>query len=90
LAFGKEVAVKVAGYDRYDRTIVEITLPDGKNLNHELGRAGFAWWYRKYAPEDRVLEKLGDEARNVKRGFWADPNPIPPWEIRKMKNRGAS
>ena len=45
LAFGKEVAVKVVEYDRYDRTLGEVTLPDGKDLNRELVRAGYAWWY---------------------------------------------
>lgn len=43
LAFAKEVAIKVPGYDRYDRTIGDVTLPDGKNLNRELVKAGYAW-----------------------------------------------
>jgi micrococcal nuclease len=85
LAFGKEVAVKVAGYDRYDRTLGEITLSDGKSLNRELVRAGYAWWYRRYAPTDKVLEKLENEAREAKRGLWADPNPVPPWGWRKNR-----
>lgn len=27
-----------------------------------------------------VLEALEKEAREAKKGFWVDPQPIPPWE----------
>jgi len=47
-------------------------LPDGMNLNQELVRQGVCWWYRKYAPLDAELEK---EAREAKKGLWADPQP---------------
>ena len=63
----------------------EVLLPDGRNLNHELVRAGFAWWYRKYAPEDETLKQLEQEARAAKRGLWVDAKPIPPWQWRTGK-----
>jgi endonuclease YncB( thermonuclease family) len=47
LAFGQTVTVRVRDIDRYKRTVAEITLPDGRNLNQELVRAGLAWWYRQ-------------------------------------------
>jgi micrococcal nuclease len=79
LAFGKEVVtVKVRDKDRYGRTVADVILPDGKSLNHELVRAGYAWWFRKYAPHDRELEQLEKEAREAKRGLWSDPHAIPP------------
>lgn len=59
-------------------------LPDGKVLNQELVREGMCWWYRKYAPHDKELVWLEVEAREAKRGLWADPNPVPPWEWRKL------
>jgi len=31
-------------------------LPDGTNVNHELVKDGWCWWYRKYAPGDTVWE----------------------------------
>jgi endonuclease YncB( thermonuclease family) len=49
LAFGKEVSVQVKDVDRYGRTVGVVILPDGRNLNQELVRAGLAWWYRQYA-----------------------------------------
>jgi endonuclease YncB( thermonuclease family) len=85
LAFGKEGTVRNQTTDRYGRTVGVAILPDGKNLNWELVSAGLAWWYRKYAPDDRMLQKLEAEARDAKRGLWADKNPIPPWEWRRIQ-----
>jgi endonuclease YncB( thermonuclease family) len=85
LAFGNVVTVKVHDTDRYGRTVAEIILPDGRNLNQEIVRAGFGWWYQQYAKHDRVLPALEEEARVAKRGLWADPDPVAPWEWRKAK-----
>jgi len=43
----------------------------------------WCWWYRKYEPGDTVLEGLEREAREARKGLWADPHPVPPWEWRK-------
>jgi len=51
----------------------------------EVGRAGLAWRYRKYAPDIGTLAQLEAEARDAKRGLWSQPNPVPPWEWRKTK-----
>ena len=47
-AFGKTVAVNVLGVDRYGRTVADVILPDGTNLNHALVVVGLGWWYQKY------------------------------------------
>jgi endonuclease YncB( thermonuclease family) len=74
----------VRDIDRYKRTVAEIILPDGRNLNQELVRAGLAWWYQRYARRETVLRDLERDARAAKRGLWADPQgPVPPWEWRK-------
>ncbi len=83
LAFGKEVNVQVKGKDRYRRTIGDVILPDGRNLNREIVKAGFGWWFRRYASHDKELQKLEQEAREAKRGLWADPDTVPPWEWRR-------
>lgn len=80
LTFGKEVTLQTHGYDKYKRTLADVVLPDGMNLNQELVKQGWCWWYRKYAPLDAELEKLEREARESKKGLWADPQPVPPWE----------
>ena len=87
LVFGKHVRVEEHGRDRYKRTIGEVVLSDGRNVNHELVKAGMCWWYRKYAPNNEVLEQLEQEARDAKRGLWAEPDPVPPWEWRVARKR---
>jgi endonuclease YncB( thermonuclease family) len=82
LAFGKNVGIQVKDRDRYGRTVAVVVLPDGRSLNAELVRAGLAWHYRRYS-RNRELQRLEDEAREAKRGLWADPQPVPPWECRK-------
>ena len=82
LAFGKTVTVRPTGKDQYGRTLADIVLPDGKSLNQELVRLGYAWWFRKYS-KDETLGRLEAEARQAKRGLWADPKPVAPWEWRK-------
>jgi micrococcal nuclease len=42
-----------------------------------------AWWYRQYAPHDTTLAQLEAEARQAKRGLWADVDPVPPWAWRQ-------
>lgn len=85
LVFGKTVKVEARGKDRYGRYLGLVTLPDGKILNEELLRVGLAWWFRKYAPEERGFEKLEAEARKAKRGLWSEKHPVPPWEFRAKK-----
>jgi endonuclease YncB( thermonuclease family) len=78
LAFSKVVTVHVRDIDRYKRTVAEIILPDGRNLNQGLVRAGLAWRYRQFAKDDALLPALEQEARAAKRGLWADPSPVHP------------
>ncbi len=65
LTCGKAVTVKDLGQDRYGRTIADVLLPDGRVLNRELVQAGFAWWYRRYAPDDETLAQLEREASSA-------------------------
>ena len=86
LAFGKHVTVQPVDKDRYGRTVGEVVLPNGTNLSRELVRAGLAWWYRKYST-DPILAALELEAHGAQRGLWSDPNPIPPWELRRLSKK---
>src|SRR5262245_12420471 len=83
LVFGRDVILQTHGQDKYGRTLADVFLSDGTNVNHELVKAGWCWWYRKYAPVDKVLEELERKAREARKGLWADPQPVPPWEWRK-------
>ena len=81
LAFDRTVTVRTSGRDRYGRLLGEVVLPDGRSLNQELVRAGYAWWFRRYSRDGR-LARLEEEARAGRRGLWADQAPQAPWDYR--------
>ena len=83
LVFGKEVTFQTYGKDKYGRTLAEVLLSDGTNVNTVLVAGGWCWWYPKYARQNKELKRLESEARAAKRGLWADSYPVPPWEWRK-------
>ncbi len=85
--FGKTVTVNVMDVDRYGRTVGEVLLQDGRSLNREQVKAGFAWWYRRYAPDDGTLAQLEADAKAAKRGLWADAEPVQPWAWRRLNVR---
>ncbi len=87
LAFDRTVTVRAAGRDRNGRLLGEVVLPDGRSLNQELVRAGYAWWFRRYS-RDSTLARLEQEAREWRRGLWADEAPIPPWDFRVYGRTG--
>jgi len=70
------------------RTLGDVFLPDGTNVNHGLVKYGWCWWYRKYAPGDAELGRLEKDARDAKKGLWVDPAPIPPWIYWKTSQGG--
>ncbi len=82
MVFAQTVTINTKGMDRYGRTIAEVRLKDGQNLEHELLRNGLAWRYKRYS-KNKTLDALEKEARAAKLGLWSDRKPVPPWEWRK-------
>ncbi len=80
----KIVTVQVDTVDRYGRTVGEVFLPDGSNLNKQIVGAGYAWQYKRYS-KDPAYADLEEQARKTKLGLWQDKEPVPPWEWRKGK-----
>ena len=83
LVFGQQVVVHQKGLDRYKRTLGRVFV-GATDANLEVVRLGLAWRYDKYSNEAALL-RAQNEARDARRGLWAAPNPIPPWEWRKAK-----
>jgi hypothetical protein len=79
----KEFTLQTYGHDKYRRTLADVFLSDGTHVNHTLVKDGWCWWYRKFAPGNRELERLEKNAREAKKGLWAAPVQVPPWEWRK-------
>jgi endonuclease YncB( thermonuclease family) len=53
---------------------------------------GMAWWYRAHAQDQSATDRQRYareeyEAREGKRGLWADPSPTPPWEWRAHRRK---
>lgn len=83
--FKKSVRIKAKDTDRYGRT-VGLVFYDGKILNEELLRNGFAWHYAYYS-KDKKLQQLENQARAKKIGIWSQKKPIPPWEYRRNREK---
>jgi endonuclease YncB( thermonuclease family) len=54
-------------------------------VNQQLVKEGWCWWFRKFVPKDQALKQLEQEAKEAKKGLWADPNPVPPWLYRRLE-----
>jgi len=84
LCYGKTASINVVTTDRYGRSVCDVDCA-GINANEVMVQSGFAWVYRKYDKGHEHLYPLEEEARNARRGLWADPNPLAPWEWRRAK-----
>ena len=89
LCFGKRVKFKSTGKDHYGRYLGFTYLDDGTELCHEMIKAGLAWHYKKHNSDDD-LASLEIEAQNAKLKIWSNKDPIPPWEIRRLRRQGIS
>jgi len=89
LAFGREAIADCGKADRWGRLVCKVSV-DGRDVGLAQVERGLGWHYRKYereqAPADRIAyAKAEDEARRARRGLWADPSPVAPWEWRHPK-----
>ncbi len=89
LCFGKQVTLHVTGQDNHDRYLGFTYLVDGRELSHEMIKAGMAWHFTKYN-SDKDLAKLEIEARKDRRGLWKDEHPMSPWRNRSLHRQGIS
>ena len=81
LVFGKVVTILKTGEDDFGRTLAFVVV-DGVNTSEAMIRDGYAWHYEQYS-DDETLAAIETEARDAKRGLWAEAEPEPPWDFRK-------
>jgi len=79
--FNKGAVVYEEGHDRYRRMVARIEC-DGVDANAEQVRAGLAWVFDRYVT-DRTLYRVQADAKEARRGLWADSEPVAPWEWRQ-------
>jgi len=87
LCWERNATYEVQDIDRYGRTVA-VVYCDGVNANRAQVEAGMAWVYKKYN-KDRSLPELQERAQAKRRGLWADPEPVPPWEWRRNSRKPA-
>lgn len=84
---GEWVIVDPKGEDRWGRVIAEVFIdPQAQaSLQEALVREGVVWWYRRFAPEMAEWGFLQEDARRARQGLWSlSPDPLPPWEWRRI------
>jgi micrococcal nuclease len=100
LVFKRDVRVEEKGVDRYGRVLGIMYLPDHScvvgviscgplNVNMSMVSVGMAWAYRRYLRDQRLIA-VEAEARERRRGLWADTEPTPPWAWRTAQRAGAA
>jgi endonuclease YncB( thermonuclease family) len=80
---GGKVFVVEKDTDRYGRLVGTLYTPEGVNVNLEMVCNGSAWWYSRYAKNNRAMASCQDEAKEARLGLWADDDPMRPWEWRR-------
>ena len=80
---GRTVFVVERDTDRYGRLVGTLYTPEGVNVNLEMVCNGSAWWYSRYAKNNRAMASCQDEAKDAGLGLWTDDDPMPPWEWRR-------
>ena len=85
LVAGKDVVVEWKENDTYGRTLGKVR-QGPLDVNLQMIKDGMAWHYRRYS-KSAELSMAEAEAKAGKKGLWADPNPVPPWEFRKLKKK---
>ena len=88
MVLGKVVEVEVPFRDR-DGSTGALVRVDGVSLNEELVEGGLAWVNSQHCLNSicEYLHALEMNARDEKRGLWAEPNPVPPWEFQRQERK---
>ncbi len=72
--------------DRFGRTIAVIYIGD-ESVNLAMVQNGLAWHFKKYS-KDEEYANAEVVARESGIGLWADPEPMAPWEWRRIGRGG--
>lgn len=83
LCYRSDARLTVVDTDRYGRTVALVTCA-GVDVNRTQVERGLAWVYPKYN-SDPSLPAVQAESARQRRGLWADPNPVPPWDFRRPR-----
>lgn len=77
---GLNVEIIIKDKDKYQRNIANVLL-NGKDINKEMVRNGYAHAYTEYSSEYAIDEI---EAKKLKLGLWRDKHPMKPSDFRRI------
>jgi endonuclease YncB( thermonuclease family) len=86
LTLGKVATIEWHKRDRYGRLVGQV-LVNGEDVCLKQIQLGLAWHYKEYEREQSAGERVAysraeNTAKAARLGLWADPEPIPPWNLR--------
>ena len=72
---GRPITWQARGVDGYGRFVGNVDLADGRSVNAEIIRAGYARVNTDFPPDDpELFRRLEQEAREAQRGLWDEPS----------------
>lgn len=80
LLLNQTATVTMRDVDAYGRLVADLVV-DGTDIGVELVRSGAAWHFTAYSAS-QVLADAERQARQARRGLWAQPAPVAPWDYR--------
>lgn len=82
---GKTITAQCYERDQFGRDLCVLMLPDGRSANREQVAAGYAWAYTARRGDylrDKAMPELQRQAREARRGMWAQGALTEPWKWR--------
>lgn len=87
LCGGELATIEVTGRDGSGLALARVACA-GRDAGAEQLRLGMAWVLEHHSRPESPLRAVQQEAREARRGLWADGIPVPPWEWRRVARAG--
>ena len=82
----KTIEIDIKAKDRYGRS-VGVLYVGGRNINEELLRDGYVWYYEQYDKNNERSRLLQENAMKNKLGLFSKKGYVEPWKFRKQKKK---
>lgn len=89
LVKGRQATVSCYKTDRHQRNVCHVSVGT-TDAELYLIRQGLAWYAFQFADELTTTQQVAyrqaeQDAHQQRIGLWAEPDPMPPWECRKLR-----
>lgn len=84
---GRRVVLTVQNVDQHGRMVTQLSV-EGEghmwDVGATLARSGLGWLDPRYGEDRESLREDQELAESEGMGLWAQPNPMPPWDWRRL------